>query len=121
MLPTIVKKSASLFLIVMILAASGFCLCGEAHAQEPSWGGESRETYTTGTAAADHCPGCPDGGHSQSSHDASSCYCSCHLPITEQLVRIQHDPETTEIISFEPFTALPKVYLPRFIPPQNLV
>jgi len=118
MLPAIVKKSASLFLIVMILAASSFCLCGEAHAQEHAWGGESVETSAVATAAADHCPGCPDGGHSESDHDSSSCYCSCHLPLTEQLVRIQHDPVIAKLISFEPLTSLPEVYLPRFIPPQ---
>jgi len=117
MLPAFVKKSASLLLIVMILAASGFSLCGDVHAQEQTWGGEIQETSAVGAAVA-HCPGCPGGGHSDADHDASTCYCSCHLPITEQFARIQHDPLVTELISFEPFTALPNVYLPRFIPPQ---
>jgi hypothetical protein len=121
MLSDVVKKSASLLLIVMILAASGFSLCGGAHAQEHAWGGESRESSAAASVAADHCPGCPDGGHAGADHDASSCYCSCHLPLTEQFVRIQHDPVIAELVSFEPFSVLPEVYLPRFIPPQNLV
>ena len=111
------KQLASLVLIVTILAASGLCSCLDSHAAEQS----SAASVAAGCdAPADHCPACPDGDHSSPDHCPSSCYCSCHVPLTVQAVRIQHSPVITDLVFFESFTAIPEVYLPKFIPPQNL-
>jgi hypothetical protein len=111
------KKLASLFLIVTILAASGLCSCLDSHAAEQS---SPAPVAARCDAPADHCPACPDGDHSGSDQCPSSCYCSCHLPLTMQTVQVQHSPVITELVFFESFIAIPEVYLPKFIPPQNL-
>ena len=110
------KKLASFFLIVTILAASGLCSCLDSHAA----GQSSAASVATECGAADQCPACPDDSHSEADHDAASCFCSCHLPLTMQAVQIQHSPVITDLVFFESFTAIPEVYLPKFIPPQNL-
>ena len=110
------KKFTSLVLILTVLAASGLCSCLDSHAAEQSLAA----SVTAECAAADHCPACPADDHSDADHCASSCYCSCHLPLTVQAIRIVHSPVITELIFPESFTVMPEVYLPKFIPPQNL-
>ncbi|MCM2357156.1 MAG: hypothetical protein NDI77_03340 [Geobacteraceae bacterium] len=116
-----VRKFTALLLMVMILAVSGFCPGQESRAAETLWGAAAQAAACdAGGAGADHCPSCPDSGQSETDSCASSCYCSCHLPVTGLPFQLKHTPVISELVFFEPFTALPEVYLPKFIPPQNL-
>ena len=120
MLSVFAKKLTSLFLMAIVLAVSALSLCPETDATE-----QSRAAYrqaaceASSESAADHCPACPGGGHADEDQCASSCYCSCHLPVPEQSPMIGHSSIVADLIHFERFTALPEVYLPKFIPPQN--
>ena len=115
-----VKKITSIFLVVMIFAASALCFCQETHAAEQAWESNTHEAAAVSLEpSADHCPACPGGGPAEKDHCSSSCYCSCHLPVSEQPLQIRHSSIVADLISFESFTALPEVYLAKFIPPQN--
>ncbi len=113
------QQFASLVLVVVILMSPAFCLCQEIHhgANRPEC------SLTAGHDAIEDCadqsPDCPGDHNPGADHDASGCYCSCHLPVTEQPIRIHHSPLIVSLTTFEPFTALPEVFLPKFIPPQN--
>lgn len=110
------KKLMSLFLVVMIFTASGLCSCLDSNAAQQS----AAASVATECGGSAHCPACPGDDTPDSDHCASSCYCSCHLPLTVQTVQIEHSPVITELFFFESFTSIPEVYLPKFIPPQNL-
>ena len=106
----------------MIFMASAICLCKETHAAQQSWGTHGQVACDALTGAdADHCPSCPSHDQTDSDHCASSCDCSCHLSVTVPPVSIRFSPVVTDLVFFEPFTALPEVYLSKFIPPHILV
>ncbi|HLO25790.1 MAG TPA: hypothetical protein VK187_06735 [Geobacteraceae bacterium] len=109
------KKFASLFLIVTILAASGLCSCLDSHAAQPS-----AASAATGCDGANHCPESPCDDHSDADHDDASCFCSCHLPLLILPMDIRPSQIAGKLAFFERFTAVPEVFLPKFIPPQNL-
>ena len=110
------KKAASLFLVVTILAASGLCSCLDSHAAQQL----SSSVTTECGSAADYSPTCPVDDHSDADHDAASCFCSCHLPLIVLPLDILPSPIAGKLSFFETFTVMPEVYLPKFIPPQNL-
>ena len=117
-----VAKFTSVGLILVILAASFLGLCRETHAAEESWVAPAQAYSQNVDASSDeHCPACPHEEQSDADHCASSCYCSCHLPLTVQPVHIRFSPVVTDLIFIEPFKALPEVYLSKFIPPHILV
>jgi len=116
MRPAFLKKFTSLFLIVTILAASGLCSCLDSHAAQQS----TAASVAVECGAVDHCPACPVDEHSDADHDAASCFCSCHLPLLELPMDIQPSPLAGKLSFFERFTVVPEVFLPKFIPPQNL-
>lgn len=109
------KKLASLFLIVTILSASGLCSCLDSLATQPS-----SASAAMGCEGANHCPESPCDDHSDADHNAASCFCSCHLPLLILSMDIRPSQIAGKLSFFEIFTAMPEVYLPKFIPPQNL-
>lgn len=113
-----VAKFTSVGLILVILAVSFFGLCRETHAAEESWVAPAPECSQKIDASDDHCPACPHEEQSDVDHCASSCYCSCHLPVTVQALQLLHAPIISRLLAYEPFTALPEVFLSKFIPPQ---
>jgi hypothetical protein len=114
MRPSFLKKFTALLLVVTIIAASGLCSCLDSHAADKP----QATSVATGCGGDAHCPACPGDDSSDADHCASSCYCSCHLPLTVQTVQIRHSPAITALVFFESFTAIPEVYLSKFIPPQ---
>ncbi|HEY6837326.1 MAG TPA: hypothetical protein VI389_01150 [Geobacteraceae bacterium] len=117
-MPHALKKLIASLLVVVTVVATSFCLCTEAHARHAE-GIHGQETGdVTVAAAVDHCPSCPESEHTGADH--CDCACSCHLPVTVQPVHIRFSPAITLLIVSEPFNALPEVYLPKFVPPQNL-
>lgn len=66
------------------------------------------------------CPSCPVDDHSVPDHCDSSCYSPRHAPLTVPAVQIVYLPLISQLEFYEPFKALPEVYLPKFIPPDIL-
>lgn len=120
MLQLSIKKSASLLLIIAMLTVTALFPCMQDAAAEQSTGTQLQSFAAVDETAGDHCPHCPDQGHSDSGHCDSSCSCSCHPPVIGQPVRIRLDEIVIDLVFLEPFTALPEVYLPKYIPPQNV-
>ena len=115
-----VQKIAALILVIVILAAPTFCMCQEIDGQDhPRIERSHAAGHDSTHDCPDKCPGCPSENDQSSDHDASACYCSCHLPVIVQPIQINHVPLVSDLVAFEPFTALPEVCLPKFIPPQN--
>jgi hypothetical protein len=112
---TCLRKFTSLLLVVMILAASVHGFCQESHAMEQSPVLSADTGWDAGQS-----PSCPGEDHSDADHDAASCFCSCHLPMIVLPLDIQPSPIVGTLSFFDRFTALPEIYLPKFIPPQNL-
>ena len=119
MLQLPLQKFTCLILMAVIFAASALNPCLESGAAETPGGSQLQKFQVQDQADDDHCPNCPERSHPESDDCASSCGCLCHLPASMQSIRITHSPVITEIVFFEPFTALPEVYLSKFIPPQN--
>ncbi len=110
------KTVTSLFLIVTILVASGLCSCLDSHAAQQS----PAAAVAADCGGAGHCPACPGDDHSDTDHDAGSCFCACHLPLIAPKIEICYNPIVTSLFPLEKFSAIPEVFLPKFIPPQNL-
>lgn len=120
MLQLSLKKTASL-LFIAILTVTALFPCPKDAAAEQSRGSQLQSFTALDVTAGDHCPNCPDqGDHSESGHCDSCCSCSCHPPVIGQPVRIRLDQVVIDLVFLELFTALPEVYLPKFIPPQNV-
>lgn len=67
-----------------------------------------------------HCSDCPcsDDGHGTGGCDASCSCCSCFAPLPHGFT-LDFSPVVTSLTLFEPFQALPQVFLTIFVPPQN--
>lgn len=115
---TVVKKITALFLLVAILAVSTLCLCRDVQAA----GGLAPAACAVAVdAASDHCPDCPGDSHPDTDPCASCCDCPCQPTLTEPTLKFGHSPLVSDLVSSERFTPFPEVYLPKFVPPQNLV
>lgn len=114
----LLHKFVTLLLLAVVIAASVVGLCREAHAVEECWGSHGAETSACSLAGADdHCPSCPADEHTGGGC-ASSCYCSCHLPVTSQFGFSVHTPHVSTLVPLDSFFRFPEVYLPKFVPPQ---
>ena len=120
MLQLSLNKPAFLLFIVAIFTVTALFPCLEGASAEQSRGSQLQSLATFDETAGDHCPNCPDQGDSDSGHCDSSCSCSCHPPVIGQPVQVRLDQIVMDIVFFEPFSALPEVYLPKFTPPQNV-
>jgi hypothetical protein len=114
------RNFLSLLMMMVILAGFLNGFCQSACATELS--GDAKCQQSTGFSAAveEGCPSCPADEHSGSHHCDSCCNCPCHAPLTEQPVQLFRSLQLSALVFFEPFTALPEVFLSKFIPPQNL-
>ncbi|HEX5772975.1 MAG TPA: hypothetical protein VFY07_01535 [Geomobilimonas sp.] len=116
---TLLHKFVTLLLLAVVISASVVGLCRETHAVEQRWDGHGgQDTAACQLAGEDgHCPSCPADEHT-GDDCASSCYCSCHLPLTSQFGLSVHTPLVSTLVPFDSFFHFPEVYLPKFIPPQ---
>ena len=115
-------KFVSLLLLAVVIAASVAGLCRETHAAEQCWGGHGdRETAASSLAVqADQCPSCPADEQSHHNDCDSSCYCSCHLPLTIHFAGHNYAPPVSRLVSYDAFFRFPEVFLSKFVPPQIL-
>jgi len=114
------RKSISFLMVIAILTISVTGFCRGANAMELSgYSGNSQAVSYLDTIEKG-CSTGPADKHSVPDHCDSSCNCPCHAPLTVEPVRISCSQKISSLTSFEPFKAIPEVYLSRFIPPQNL-
>jgi len=105
------KSIALILLLVLVSSALGgvVCLGAGSHAAEAS------VVDCHGDA-----PCCPDTGQGDGDHCRSCLSCPCHAPLAGDTLHLRYSP-SFRILSFvEHHTAPPDVYLPKFVPPQNL-
>ncbi|SNB44769.1 hypothetical protein [Geobacter sp. DSM 9736] len=77
--------------------------------------------------AASHAHDCSNGQHPEhpqegghQEHDDSCCNQHSHASAVFYSLTLTYTPHSSQMRVFEPFRAVPEVYLDRFIPPQNL-
>uniref|UniRef100_C6DYP2 DUF2946 domain-containing protein n=1 Tax=Geobacter sp. (strain M21) TaxID=443144 RepID=C6DYP2_GEOSM len=113
-------KFTSWFILASVLLLLCNGVCSTAHALE-SLVSNSQDTAAS-TADRVGAPCCPDNHHDSESPACDDCVnCLCHVTVAPQLFRLNYLPVFSDISSFAAFRLLPEVYLPKFIPPQNLV
>jgi len=117
---SLLHKFVTLLLLAVVIAASVVGLCRETHAVEQRWDGHGgQDTAACQLAGADdHCPSCPADEHSGHGNCDSSCYCSCHLPVTSRFALPVRTSPVSVLVPLDSFFRFPEVYLPKFIPPQ---
>jgi hypothetical protein len=74
--------------------------------------------------ALDHLdtPCCPvdDHDHADIDHCASCLHCACNAPLAAPGAVLSYAPSVSLLNPIDRFNHMPEVYLPIFIPPQNL-
>lgn len=114
------RKFTAMLMVMVIVTMTVASFCRSAHASEPP--GDAPYGHCAGSLGAvdGECPDCPGDEHSLPDHCDSCCHCPCHAPLAPDQVSAGFFPQIALIIFREPFTALPEVYLPKFIPPHIL-
>ncbi|WP_243373737.1 hypothetical protein [Geotalea sp. SG265] len=114
----LVRKYLSLCLVAVVVILSLGDLCLGFHAPQSTAGLHRTQGDSLPDLAGDDCPCCPADDHSHPD-DCLSCDCACHAPLPAQPLTIACLQLVAPLKFHEPFTFLPEVYLPKFIPPQN--
>lgn len=118
--PLIKDGFIAILLVVSLLASFIGGVCGDVHAESYC----SVDTVTTCSAldtnAAGGSPCTPDSDHPDSGHCDDCCSCPCHTCSHDCAVTIKHSPFVASLVTFEPFSAVPEVVIPKFVPPENL-
>ena len=108
-LPT--KNIALILLLVMVSIALGGVVCRGA------------DPHAVKASVVDFhgdAPCCPDAGHGGGDHCQGCLSCPCHTPLAGDLLQFRYSPSFSLLSFVEHHTAPPDVYLPKFVPPQNL-
>ncbi len=117
---SLLHKFVTLLLLAIVISASVVGLCRETHAAQQCWGHDEEKADCSLAGVGDQCPSCPAGEHTDDGDCASSCYCSCHLPVMSQFGFSVRTPHVSTLVPLDSFFRFPEVYFPKFIPPQNL-
>lgn len=70
-------------------------------------------------APSGQCPCCPFEQHKNSDGCDDCINCACHAPLRVQSFQLNYSPIVLNLNVSTPFQFLPKVYLPKFIPPNK--
>jgi hypothetical protein len=110
---------AALTLMVIVT----LCASVECHAVGPKDAGLHATTSVV-LPATEHtdAPCCPidDHGHTDVDHCTSCLHCACNAPLAALETFLSYAPSFSLLNPIDRFHLLPEVYLPKFIPPQNL-
>lgn len=114
------KKVCSQVLVVVMLVISVTGACASAHDMEGQLtAAHDHACCDAGISAPHDCPACP----LEDEHGADGCNtcfnCMCHASLLTQPFQLAYQPFILLPPGSEPFTALPEVYLAKFIPPQK--
>ncbi len=112
-------KIGAFLLIVIFFVSTTAPLCEDAHACEKICVTQNDQgsICSLTTSAKDVCP---DGKDSSGDHCSLHCSCICHVPFVAESLHGEPSIAIVSLAVFEPFTALPEVYLEKFIPPDIL-
>lgn len=115
-------KTFSWMLFLVMLAVTLHCVNESAHAMHGTFSVSCHDAACDNEPAGDHhSPSSPtnqDHDHS----DCDSCIsCVCQGLISHRLPQLVYNPLILQLATLDRFKHLPEVYLPKFIPPQNLV
>lgn len=117
-------KLVSFILIMVTLTLATAGLCYDAGAEEIA-SAKSLKTTHAAIPSLTSIKSNPIFPGDQSTDDDGLCgpcrYCACHAPLITYQIRIAYTPRVVIVmIASDPLIVLPEVYLPKFIPPQNL-
>ena len=118
---SIYLKIFSRVLLVVMLTVMVSSVYGSARAMQSHMTKVSGRVSHPGISAAHQCPCAPHEQHKD--HDGcNTCMNSaCHTPLAIQQFHLNYSPIISDLRMSDPLTHLPEVYIPKFIPPQNLV
>jgi hypothetical protein len=103
-------------LLVMVMFAVPVC-CYELEPDHEKAG--ISQSAKSNDAEQNKCPCCPNENKADSANCSTCGYCSYHGPLTT-VNSTDYIPSTAQLVSREQFSMLPDVYIPIFVPPQNL-
>ncbi|GAW66570.1 hypothetical protein GPEL0_01r1996 [Geoanaerobacter pelophilus] len=113
-------KYVSWFILASVFLVLCNGVCSTAHALE-SQISTLQDSAGTDVAASVGSPCCPDDHHDSDSPACDDCVnCLCHVTVAPQLFRLNYLPVFSDLSTFTSFRLIPEVYMPKFIPPQNL-
>jgi hypothetical protein len=112
-------KFISGLLMLLLLSVTIGGVHGTAHAQTQAAGADVHESAADG-ATTHHCPCSPLEQHTDDDGCDCCVNCACHAPLTIRPFQLSYSPLVQDLDPAEPFSHLPEVYLPKFIPPQIL-
>jgi hypothetical protein len=116
------RKIATLTLLVLLFNIFLTALFREAHELEEAGllVPHRMEIKFLNLTTSGHCPACPTDNHPNTDHDHVSCDHHNYTSLTDRISYLEPATISTSLTFFEPFKAIPEVYLDKFIPPQNL-
>ena len=91
------------------------------HAMQCETAATSEQANIQHTVPSDTSPAAPLDSDTDHHDGCDSCVnCACHAPLGVMAFMLGYDPVVAGLSLLEPFSFLPEVHLPKFIPPQNL-
>ena len=123
-LMSLLRLQRRLVATMMLLIMVTLCLSMECHAVGPRSNGLHGTTTALLPPSADPAPPCcpvDDHDHGDRDHCTSCLHCVCNAPLLGGETVISYTPSLSLLTPKDHFSQLPEVYLPIFIPPQNLV
>ncbi len=108
--------SQILLVIMLVVAVNG--VHESAHAMQDHVKVSSDQASLSQISAPHQCPCAPPAEHKDYDGCDTCINCACHAPLPVQVFKLSRNSIILNLITSEPFTYLPEVYLSKFIPPQ---
>lgn len=89
-----------------------------AHAMQSHVTTASDQALHSEISASHQCPCAPLEQHKDYDGCDTCVNCTCHAPLTSQLIQISYNPSILTLHFSDPFKFLPEVFLSKFVPPQ---
>jgi len=107
-----------LLVVVMTVTMHGVHNC--AHAMQGHQTSAMVAVSSLEISASHQSPCSPLSPHDDYDDCESCLNCACHAQLTIHPFQLSYNPSIIDFGTSEEFKHLPEVYLPKFIPPQNL-
>lgn len=120
MLKLIPLKFVSRLLLLVMLTVAINCISESSHAMQGHLFATGGHAEHVGNDAPHQCPDSSQEQHQDHDCCDSCSNCATHAPLTNQMMPIVYNPLITDQQFSEPFKHFSEVFLPKFIPPQNL-
>ena len=113
-------KLLSWIVLAVILTALTHGVCESAHASQGQSASATEQNSGHEISVSANSPCCPLEQHSDSDICDTCINCICHVSLAIQRFQFCYTPVIVDLKTSDPFRLMPEVYLPKFIPPQNL-